>query len=174
MTINSSSPFRFYLDHKEVFDPIDTFVYATAFPIVILVVIVFVTSVTVCKIYMAVTWRQSLGPSTAATKASTSKPDPSRLSSKELALTKMLIAVSVLFIVCLMPNALYRITYFLVSEFNYAGRFKNLSSVLWEIVVLCRVINCSMNFLVYYCMGSRFRATLHDICTCKTAVNALT
>ena len=74
---------------------------------------------------------------------------------KEVALTRMLMATSVLFVLCLAPTLLVQLATFLVSELRYNGRYHNLVVVLWALVSLCKVLNSSLNFFVYYAMGSR-------------------
>ncbi|PVD28869.1 hypothetical protein C0Q70_11464 [Pomacea canaliculata] len=152
----------FYLDHKYVFDIIDVFVYAVVFTIVLLFVIIITSILTVIKLYQASTWRHLHGAVGSSHKAQQSQ-DLSRLSKKEVATTKMLLASSLLFIVCFSPVVMLQLSLYLVKELSDSGRYYNLLSVLWRIVTVLRMVTASLNFVIYYHMGSRFRTTLKDI-----------
>lgn len=161
---------RFYLDNRKVFDIIDVFFYSTSFSFVVLVIIVVTTAITALKIHKAVVWRRQLLTTTTSPTATSEATDASSsarvLPSREVALTKMLIATSILFIVCTIPTVMVQISAFLVPDLSYTGRYYNLTSVLWEIITQFRIINCSTNFFVYYRMGSKFQATLRYIFSC--------
>nr|KAG5692786.1 hypothetical protein BaRGS_009402 [Batillaria attramentaria] len=132
---------KYYLHNKRILDIVDVFVYATAFPALFLVVIIITTAVTTAKLRSAITFRQrsTLTPAT-ATAPSDVKPAPSR---KEVALTKMLVATSVLFIVCLTPNVAVQMTSFFVPDLGFNRRYHNLNIVLWSVISEFRVINSS-------------------------------
>ena len=86
-----------------------------------------------------------------------------KISAKEAALTKMLVATSILFIVCLVPILMVQIATFLVKDLNYDGRYHNLTSVLWQCINTFRCLNSSLNFFIYFRMGSKFRETLREL-----------
>ena len=89
--------------------------------------------------------------------------EKNKLSAKEVALTKMLVATSILFIVCLVPILMVQIATFLVKDLNYDGRYHNLTSVLWQSINAFRCLNSSLNFFIYFHMGSKFRETLREL-----------
>lgn len=152
----------FYLDHKYVFDIIDVFIYAVIFTIALLFVIIITSIVTVVKLYEASRWRQQNGMGLSSMSKET-KDSSSRLSSKEVAITRMLLASSLLFIVCFSPVVLLQLSIFLVPQLSMSGRYYNLLSVMWRLVSVLRMVNCSLNFIIYYLMGSRFRTTLWEL-----------
>ncbi|PVD28870.1 hypothetical protein C0Q70_11465 [Pomacea canaliculata] len=155
----------FYLDHKYVFDIIDIFVYTVVFTIVLQFFVIITSILTVIKLYQASTWRHLHGAVGSSDKEQQSK-DSSKLSKKEMATTKMLLASSLLFIVCFSPEVMLQLSLYLVKELTYSGRYYNLLSVLWRIVAVLRMVTATLNFVVYYHMGSRFRTTLKDILSC--------
>ncbi|XP_025099587.1 probable G-protein coupled receptor frpr-1 [Pomacea canaliculata] len=161
----ASSYTSFYLDHKYVFDIIDVFVYTVVFSIVLQFLIIITSILTVIKLYQAFMWRHLHGAVGSSHKAQQSK-DLSRLSKKEVATTKMLLASSLLFIVCFSPIVMLQLSLYLVKDLSNSGRYYNLLSVLWKIVAVLRMVTASLNFVIYYHMGSRFRTTLKDIVSC--------
>ena len=82
---------------------------------------------------------------------------------KEIALTKTLVATSVLFIVCLAPTIMVEIASFVEPEFYFSGRYYNLAYALQNVMVFFRASNSSFNFFIYYNMSTRYRQTLRDI-----------
>nr|KAG5704437.1 hypothetical protein BaRGS_024292 [Batillaria attramentaria] len=120
---------KYYLDNQEILDIIDIFVYATAFPAFFIIVIIITTTITAAKLRNAATWRQTTASvyctsasnpaTTAATKAAGKRNSSAGLSRKEVAVTKMLIATSVLFVVCTLPSLMVQIAIFFVSELRF-------------------------------------------------------
>ncbi|PVD25885.1 hypothetical protein C0Q70_13549 [Pomacea canaliculata] len=159
---------NFFLDNKFAFEIIGIF-NSILFTIVLLFVMIITTVLTIIKLYQAARWRQQNGAVSVKTSSETTeaRKGPSQLSSKEEAITKMLVVASILFIVCLSPVVMVQISVFTVSELSYSGRYYNTISVLWEIIVQLRMVSCSLNFIIYCRMGSRFRSTLREILRCK-------
>ncbi|XP_076441500.1 uncharacterized protein LOC143280656 [Babylonia areolata] len=151
----------YYLDNKEILDLFDVFLYATTLPALFLVVVAVTTAVTAIKLRQALAWRQETAGT--GTAASQDKDNKASMLTKEAALTRMLIATSVLFIVCLVPILLVQIATFLVPDLNYDGRYHNLTSVLWQCINSFRCLNSALNFFIYLRMGSKFRQTLTEM-----------
>ena len=127
-------------------------VYSTVLTMLFFVTIAVTTTITVVKLRRVVQWRQSSTSSVAATS-----------SIKEIALTKTLVATSVLFIVCLAPTIMVQIASFVEPEFYFTGRYYNLVYLLTNVMLFFRVSNSSFNFFIYYNMSTRYRETLRDI-----------
>ncbi|KAL8603528.1 hypothetical protein ACOMHN_052757 [Nucella lapillus] len=152
----------YYLENKEILDLFDVFLYATTLPALFLAVVAITTAITAIKLWKALAWRQQTASMTTST--TTEKTDnKTKALAKEAALTKTLIATSVLFIVCLVPILLVQMATFLVKDLNYDGRYHNLTSVLWQCINTFRCLNSSLNFFIYFYMGSKFRDTLRQI-----------
>ena len=141
------------------------FLYATALPAIFLVISVVTTAVTANKLRSAVKWRQQVTSSTSTATQNTPAGDSKEI--REIALTKMLIATSVLFVICMTPMLLVQLAMFLVPELRYGGLYHNLTAVVWSVISVFRCVNSSLNFFIYYRMGSRFRKTLWTLLPCK-------
>ncbi|XP_076464812.1 uncharacterized protein LOC143296666 [Babylonia areolata] len=135
----------FYKRHQELIDNLESFVFGVGLPGFVMVVVVTATRLTVVKLRQVVTWR-----------AETS----SSISPREVALTKMLVGTSILFMACIFPVALIRFSWLFLEGMNTGGH-QNLSFFLTSLWVseTFTFINASLNIFVYYAMGSRYRET---------------
>ncbi|XP_025078467.1 G-protein coupled receptor daf-37-like [Pomacea canaliculata] len=160
---------RYYLDNQKVMDILDVFVYATALPSIFFIIIVVTTAVVAVKLQSALAWRNSVATSETTQVSKDVSTSKARLSSKEVAVTRMLIGTSLVFIVCAIPNLCGQLASFIVPDLSYTGKFYNLYSLMWAVIGLFRSINSSLNFVVYYVMSSKFRVTLYTLlgCWCK-------
>jgi hypothetical protein len=84
----------------------------------------------------------------------------------QVSLTKMLLAVSCLYLACSVPNITARVSPMVLPEAKLGGRYHNLYMVGTLLVHLSAAINSSLNFFFYVYMGSRFRRKLHDTFRC--------
>ena len=145
---------EFYQKHEKLINYLDGFMYGAGIPTVTVTVVTITTIITAVKIREAAAWRA--GTSSASGHSSYSS---SSISPQELALTKMLIGIAVLFIVCVFPNALFRFVWLFMPEMNTGRRYHNFfMSGLWVLEAITYV-NSSLNFFVYYTIGSRYRQT---------------
>ena len=145
---------RFYRDDEIVIDILFRLVYSTILTTLFFTIIAVTTTITAVKLRRVVQWRRS----------STSSASVSVTSSiKEIALTKTLVATSVLFIVCLAPSIMVQMASFAEPEFYYTGRYYNLVYVAHTVMLLFLVSNSSFNFFIYYGMSTRYRQTLRDL-----------
>ncbi|XP_076464666.1 uncharacterized protein LOC143296534 [Babylonia areolata] len=132
----------FYKTHKALVDRLDSFVYGVGLPGVVMVVVVTATIITVVKLRQVVTWRTETSSS---------------ISPREVALTKMLIGTSILFIICVFPFAVSRFSWLFLPEMNSGRRNHNLYLTTFWMNKMMTYFNASFNILVYYAMGSRYR-----------------
>ncbi|KAL8589877.1 hypothetical protein ACOMHN_023964 [Nucella lapillus] len=133
----------FYYHHQRLIDYLDSLVYGLALPGASILVVTLTTIVTVVKLRKAMAWRSE----TSGT-----------LSTREVALTKMLVANSILFIACVTPV--------IVIFFQYlksGSRHHNLYLTLLWLLEIPSYINSRFNIFIYYSMGSRYRDTLSSI-----------
>ena len=145
---------RFYRDKETAMDILNRLVYSTILTTLFFITIAVTTTITAVKLHRVVQWRQR----------STSSASVSLKSSiKEIALTKTLVATSVLFIVCLAPTIMVQIASFVEPDFYFTGRYYNLVYVTQTVMLFFRVCNSSFNFFIYYDMSTRYRQTLRDI-----------
>ena len=145
---------RFYRDNKIAIDILLRLVYSTVLTMLFFITITIATIITAIRLRRVVQWRQR----------STSSASVSMTSCvKEIALTKTLVATSVLFIVCLVPTIMVHIASFVEPEFYFTGRFYNLAYALQNVMIFYKASNSSFNFFIYYNMSTRYRETLRDI-----------
>ncbi len=145
---------RFYRDNKIAMDMLLRLVYSTILTTLFFTTIAVATIITAIRLRRVVQWRQR----------STSSASVSMTSCvKEIALTKTLVATSVLFIVCQAPTIMFQIASFVEPEFYFTGRYYNLVYLLTNVRLFFRVSNSSFNFFIYYNMSTRYRETLRDI-----------
>ena len=152
---------RFYRDNKIAMDILLRLVYSTVLTSLFFTTIAVTTTITAVRLRRVVQWRQSSTSSVSASMTS---------SVKEIALTKTLVATSVLFIVCLAPTIMVQIASFVEPEFYFTGRYYNLAYLLSNVMVFFRASNSSFNFFIYCNMSTRYRETLRDIfrlCVCR-------
>ncbi|XP_076454804.1 uncharacterized protein LOC143289642 [Babylonia areolata] len=135
---------EFYLNHKDLVDYVGIVFFGSGLPVVLIIVMVIATAVTALTLQQAVVWRAS---------------KTALLSTKEVALTKMLIGTSVLIIVCFFPACLKRIARIFLPHMTTGGRHQNFYLTCLWISEIFLFINSSFNIFVYYLMGSRFRET---------------
>ena len=145
---------RFYRDNKIAMDMLLRLVYSTILTMLFFTTIAVTTIITAIRLRRVVQWRQR---STSSVYGSVTT------SIKEIALTKTLVATSVLFIVCLAPTVMVQIASFAEPEFYFTGRYYNLAYLLSNVMVFFRASNSSFNFFIYYNMSTRYRETLRDI-----------
>ena len=133
-------------------DILSRLVYSTVLIMLFFTTIAVTTTITAFRLRRVVQWRQSSTSSVAATS-----------SIKEIALTKSLVATSVLFIVCLAPTIMVQIASFVEPEFCFTGHYYNLAYALQNVILFFQASNSSFNFFIYYNMSTRDRETLRDI-----------
>ncbi|KAL8589835.1 hypothetical protein ACOMHN_020838 [Nucella lapillus] len=146
----------YYLQNKNILDIFDIFVYALTLPSVFLAIVIVTTIITTAKLRSVLRWRQQSSSASGVQTSSTSE-------TQMVALTWTLVATSVLFVLCTSPVLFVQMSIFFVKELKAGGRFHNLRTLSWGFIDLFRCINCSLNFFIYYRMGSRFRQTLKGL-----------
>jgi hypothetical protein len=92
--------------------------------------------------------------------------------SREVALTRMLTVVCVIFTVCVLPFVIAALFRLVVPEYRPEGRYSNLMFATTAITHLFLSINSSINFLVYYNMSTRYKATLHAMLGCRSLLES--
>ena len=142
---------EFYRNHENVINYLDSFVYGAGIPGAVMIIVTTTTITTAMKIRQAALWR--------AGTSSTSSCSSLSISPREVALTKMLIGSSVLFIACVSPIALFRFVWLFLPEMNTGRRHHNFFLTSLWILEAVSYVNSTFNIFVYYTMGSRYRET---------------
>ena len=142
---------EFYRKHDHLVSYLDGFVYGAGIPGLAISVVTTTTIITAMKIRQAAAWR--------AGTSSASGGSSSPMSPREVALTKMLIGSSVLFIGCITPLAFSHAIWLFLPEMKAGRRHHNFYMTgLWILQVFSS-LNSANNIFVYYTMGSRYRET---------------
>ena len=154
----------FYQQNKKLFLYLDSFVFGAAIPVVVILVVTTTTIITAAKIRQAALWRAGTSSaSSSSNNNNSSSTTPPLISPKEIALTKMLIANSVLFIACVLPIALLRIPWLILPEMDIGRRNHNFYLLSQWIKELLSYFNSTFNIFVFYAMGSRYRQTFWEL-----------
>ena len=154
----------FYQQHKKLFLYLDSFVFGAVIPVVVILVVTTTTIITAVKIRQAALWRAGTSSaSSSSNNNNNSSTTPPLISPKEIALTKMLIANSVLFIACVLPIALLRIPWLILPEMDIGRRNHNFYLLSQWIKELLSYFNSTFNIFVFYAMGSRYRQTFWEL-----------
>ena len=140
---------EFYQKNQEAVDLLDYTVYGIVLPGLFISIVITTTIITAVKLKKIADWR-------ASTTSSTS-------SAREVALTRMLVSTSCLFIICFLPNFFFRIACLFVKDLKTGKRYHNMYYVMLWLLDMASFVNSSINFFVYYFMGSRYRQTFWKI-----------
>ena len=163
--INADGTFR---QGKEVPIFFDTFIFGIGIPSVVVAVVTTTTIITGMKIRQAAAWRAGTSSASGHLSSSSSLS----ISPQEVALTKMLIGIAVLFVVFISPQVVFRLACLAFPEMDVGGRKQNFYvGVMWSLEIFMNV-NSSFNFFVYYIIGSRYRETFWALFGRKKKVKA--
>ncbi|CAL1538298.1 unnamed protein product, partial [Lymnaea stagnalis] len=86
----------------------------------------------------------------------------SKSSTRDKMLVKMVILISVVFIVCSLPTVVVNEVMPFLNEFNINGRERNAFILTCGIFFLLQSVNAAVNFFIYLAMSSKFK---HSLCT---------
>ncbi|XP_076465403.1 uncharacterized protein LOC143297114 [Babylonia areolata] len=142
---------KFYYRYRESLDVLTLF-SATIQPFIYVTVIVVTTIVTSVQLKKMVAWRE--------------RTSSNRLSSREMVLTRMLIALSVLYIICSLPATTLGFGVIFISDISLHGRYYNLGVILIAFYKLTSYVNATFNFFIYCFLGTKYRDTLRKILGC--------
>ncbi|KAK3779335.1 hypothetical protein RRG08_028892 [Elysia crispata] len=85
------------------------------------------------------------------------------MSPKDKRLVKMIIFLSIIFIVCFLPSAVNLIIMICSVEYSIVGRYRNLFLVVWSFLNCLEATNSSVNIFVYYKTNSRYRRSFRQL-----------
>ncbi|KAK7088160.1 hypothetical protein V1264_022107 [Littorina saxatilis] len=135
-----------YFANQDFFDFVENVILSFFIPFFIVSVATVATGVTVVKLHGTVAWRQN--------SISTRSDDKDK---SLVALSQMLVMVSVIFIVSSLPVMALAIVRTAVAEFSVGGKYANMyyAAHLCNSVVF--MVNCCVNVCVYFTRSSRYR-----------------
>lgn len=144
---------QMYFDNKDAIDEFGITFLGVVVPVFTFIVVSISTIVTVIRLRSAMAWREK----------SSSASDSH---GHQTALTSMLVLVSCVHIITMVPFVMHALTRVFIQDFSTSIRYYNLFMATSAIVHVFPRINSAVNFFVYCSRSSRFRTTLHDICSC--------
>ena len=119
-------------------------------PFTTFTVVTVATAITVVQLKRAIAWRHGY--------SSSSSSDV-----REVALVKMLVVVSLIYIISSAPNVALGMTRLLVPEFVANRRYANIFLASHLLSLILGQLNSSVNFFVYLARSSRFRQELRGL-----------
>ncbi|CAL1537210.1 unnamed protein product, partial [Lymnaea stagnalis] len=122
------------------------FITDLSVPYFTFLVLIACTSVTSVKLIDKASWRKAVSGSD--------------VSKKERKVVRMLSVVSVVFIVCLIPQSTILTAVALVQGLKVDGAYFDVAMLCYSIAYLAETVNTSVNVVVYYKMSTRYRETL--------------
>ena len=138
---------RSYVRHKVTIDVVEN-VVLSAVTFLNFVVVSVTTGVTVVKLRAAMAWRlRSGGIVTSAER-------------RQVALVKMLVTVSCIYMMCVTPTICLALTRLLVPDFWPQRRYGRMYYVTHVATTVVLMLNSSVNFFVFVMQSSRFRLEL--------------
>ena len=138
----------YYFQNKAMVDALNSMFYGflvtVGFPIIVLIT----TIITSVRLIHVARWRSQTSSS---------------LSSKEIGVTKMLIALSIEFFVLSIPVIAVRVLPMFEPRLGPGREFANSFSLLLGLSQVFSNMSSTVNFFVYYYTGSKFRETLQGL-----------
>nr|KAG5696061.1 hypothetical protein BaRGS_017173 [Batillaria attramentaria] len=125
-----------YLAHRTLFDVMISVVQGVAMPPLLMGVVILTTSITVISL---------------------------RRSSHQVAVSKMLVLVSWVYVTCTLPIFVHKVLFLAWPGYQVGGRHQLLCKLNYMLCNLLMNINCSVNTLAYYRHGSRYRHHFRNI-----------
>lgn len=148
-------PSKEYLANKLIVDFIVYTFFSACVSLFTFVVVLLATIITVLQLTTAVAWRRE--------KSSASL----KQNSQQMALTKMLVLASCVYIVSMAPMVFITIARLIVEEFSSYGTYSRLYMICNTAASGLPVINSSVNFFIYYCRSSRYKDELRVLFRCS-------
>ncbi|KAL8578153.1 hypothetical protein ACOMHN_051708 [Nucella lapillus] len=152
-------PPDFYFENKFLIDLLYGTLYALFFPAISLVSVSVCTIITVVKLKKLSRWRETVSSASDS------------VSSRDLAITRIVVGTSILFIICIVPAVVVRLTPMVIPDLVVGGRYNNLAWATRRVYQLASAVNNSFNFFIYYIYGSKFRETTRQLCSCYGVKN---
>ncbi|KAL8559136.1 hypothetical protein ACOMHN_046184 [Nucella lapillus] len=151
--INRLSPI--YLRHRTLIDILHNYLILTMAPFVSLVIVIVCNIAIIVRLKVAANWRRE----TTSNMATVDK--------QELNLTRMLVTVCCVYVVCMTPFSVMSLVLFArLPGFLISGYLCNAFKVSLASSHTLHAINSSINFQIYIRQSSRFRATLTEVFHC--------
>ncbi|MCK5921551.1 MAG: hypothetical protein KAG66_11465, partial [Methylococcales bacterium] len=139
---------EFYFRNEAMIQAVNGVFYGFCLSVGSPIIVLIATVITTVKLTHIVRWRSQTSSS---------------LSNKEIGVTKMLIALSVVFFVTCIPVIVIRVVPLFESRFGAGGVYANAYKLLISVMEICSFANATVNFFVYVLAGTKYRETLRGL-----------
>nr|KAG5693116.1 hypothetical protein BaRGS_014066 [Batillaria attramentaria] len=150
---------QFFFDNRQLIDVVENTFLMIVIPFFTFIVVSAATAVTVVKLKRAITWRETSG-------------SDSTISKRQVALAKMLVVVSCVYILTAAPNLALGLSRLTVPGFLPSERFANIFLASHLLYLVLAMFNSSVYFFIYVTRSSRFRLELYRLFRCKDPKSA--
>ncbi|XP_059151269.1 uncharacterized protein LOC131937681 [Physella acuta] len=144
-----------FRQNRDAIFAISYFITDLAVPYFTFAIIIVCTSFTVTSLITSSSWRKSLAGAASDVK--------SRRYRKERKLIPMLSVISVVFIVCQIPQSVLLTVTTVIRKLTIRGKYFDISSCCYIVIVFMENINSAVNPLVYYKMSKKYRDTCRKL-----------
>ncbi|KAL8620635.1 hypothetical protein ACOMHN_029525 [Nucella lapillus] len=144
-------PSRLYQRNPVLMDTLDAFVFSSLVPTIAVLLTATTTTLTALRLRRIALWRDGAARGSDV------------ITQKEKSLTSMLVVISCVFVICVSPRVVRAWCTFFFPEFRAWGKRCGLLLVTEALMNALLAANSTVNFFVYYTMGSRFRTTLSQL-----------
>lgn len=134
-------------ERYKLFESIYLFVNNLVIPVAAFLIITVCTLILAIQLRSNMEWRKSTVTSSKAEK----------LNNRNQKVAKMVVLISVLYIVCFLPTCTLMLAVAFDRTLFYNGKYINLTIVIGGISYVMESINSSMNIFIYHSMSSNFR-----------------
>ena len=140
----------YYFRNKAMISALNSVFYGFLLTIGCPIIVLIMTIITSVRLTQIVRWRSQTSSS---------------LSSKEVGVTKMLIALSIEFFVLSIPIIVLRVVPVFEPRLRAGGEFANSFNLLTGVSEVCGSMSSSVSIFVYYFTGTRYRETIQTALT---------
>ena len=140
---------EYYFRNKAMLKVLGGMFYGFFISVGIPFIVLITTTITAVRLQQTVKWRTQTSSQVS--------------NAKEIAVTKMLIALSIEFFVLSIPVIVVRLLPVFLPQLSPTGHYSNTFSVLLRVSELCFCASASVNFFVYYFTSANYRETLYGL-----------
>ena len=139
---------KFYFRNQGMIRAVNGVFYGFCLAVGCPAIVLIATTITAVRLTQIVRWRSQTSSS---------------LSSKEVGVTKMLIALSIEFSIICIPVVLIRVAPLFEPRLGAGGVYANAFNLLINVTEICSYLNSTANFFVYVFAGTKYRETLQSL-----------
>ncbi|XP_076456350.1 uncharacterized protein LOC143290719 [Babylonia areolata] len=147
--ISRLSPF--YLRHRTIIDIIYLYLLSVTLPFLSLVVVIVCTAAIILRLKITADWRRK------------SVSNMTSVEKQEVTMTRMLVTVCCVYVVCITPSMTRVLLFSRVPGFLSTGYLCNIYRVSTSFTLMLEALNASVNFVIYVKQSSQYRSTLSQM-----------